>query len=153
MKKIVILRGLPSSGKTTWAKQQITKNPNFARVSRDDIRKDFLGGWSQKKEKIARQVRDILVRSFIAQGKSVIIDDTNLAPSTLRQVTHLGEELGAKVVINDSFLKIPPETCIDRDLKRGDKAVGAKVIWNMYEKYIAPSSVKKLDNEFEKQGI
>ena len=36
--EILILIGIPASGKSTWSKEYVRKNPNWVRVSRDDFR-------------------------------------------------------------------------------------------------------------------
>ena len=39
MKKIILTRGIPASGKSTWAKQKALKNPEHSvRINRDDLR-------------------------------------------------------------------------------------------------------------------
>ena len=42
--KILLTRGLPSSGKSTWAKEFARVNPNVVRVSRDDLRSQLYPG-------------------------------------------------------------------------------------------------------------
>lgn len=39
MNRLIICRGLPASGKTTWAKEWVMKDPgNRVRINLDDIR-------------------------------------------------------------------------------------------------------------------
>ena len=38
MQEILFLRGLPASGKTSFALQHIENNPNYKRINKDDIR-------------------------------------------------------------------------------------------------------------------
>ena len=39
MKKIILTRGIPASGKSTWAKQEVLKDPEHSiRINRDDLR-------------------------------------------------------------------------------------------------------------------
>ena len=39
MKRIILTRGVPASGKSTWAKQEVLKDPEHSiRINRDDLR-------------------------------------------------------------------------------------------------------------------
>ena len=38
MNKVILLKGLPASGKSTWAREQVRKNPKIKRVCKDDLR-------------------------------------------------------------------------------------------------------------------
>lgn len=146
--KIIMLKGLPASGKTTWAKQQFEKG-TFLVVSKDTIRK-MLGGYTTKKEKQVVKLRNKLIEAGIEAKLNIIVDDTNLNPAHERTLAQLAKRLGAKFEVNDSFMKVAPEQCIERDLHRGEKAVGASVIWAMYYKWIVPNQLKKLHREFDK---
>lgn len=149
MLKIIFLKGLPASGKSTWAKEQIA-NGNYLRVSKDSIREEMLGPWTKRKEKEVVRVRNELIRLGIKLGKNVIIDDTNLNPTHERTIRTLAKELEADFEIKDDFLEVPPEECIKRDLKRND-SVGESVIWSMYSQYVAPTSIKLLNDNWEKR--
>lgn len=146
--KIIMLKGLPGSGKSTWAKEQ-QKLGSYVRISKDDIR-PMLGGYSSRREKEVIRIRNRLIEEAIGIRRSVIIDDTNLNPIHERTLSQIAKKLGVKFEINDSFLKISPEECIQRDLHRGEKAVGASVIWDMYYKWVAPESRATLEANFEK---
>lgn len=149
MAKIVILKGLPASGKTSWAMEKI-KTGNYFRVSKDVLRDEMLGGYTVRKERMVIKLRNLLIKEGIALGKNVIIDDTNLNPIHENAIRRLGEELGVKVEVNDEFLEVSPEVCIERDLKR-QKSVGASVIWEMYDKWVAPQPEKLLDENWKKK--
>lgn len=149
MPKIIMLRGLMASGKTTWAKEK-AKLGNFMIVSKDTIR-EGLGGYTQRREKDVIKIRNQLIRLGIEMGKNIIVDDTNLNPTHEKVLKQLAKELGTTFQIEDSFLNVPVEECIKRDLHRGEKSVGANVIWENYYRWIAPNPIKKLDQEFDKR--
>ena len=147
--KITMLKGLPSSGKTTWANEQI-KNSSAVRISRDDIRQ-MLGGYSPNREKDVLRLRNCLIENAIQMRKNVIVDDTNLNPKHEKYLRQLASKLGVKFEINDSFLKLTPQECIERDKKRIDKTVGADVIWDLYYQWVVPDQNKALNDNSDKQ--
>ena len=125
--KIIMLKGLPASGKSSWANEQV-KTGNYIIVSKDEIRKMF-GGYKPSREKEVLRIRNKLIENGIQLKRNVIVDDTNLNPKHEKYIQQLARDLGAKFIINDEFLNVPPEECIKRDLHRGEKAVGSSVIW------------------------
>ncbi len=55
--KIIITRGIPGSGKTTWAKNFVKNNPNYIRISRDDLRSILIGKWDWSIEDVVKSLR------------------------------------------------------------------------------------------------
>ena len=147
--KIVMLKGLPASGKSSWAKEQQKNGGNYLVVSKDEIRKMF-GGYAPKREKDVIRIRNELIKTGIALKRNIVVDDTNLNPKHERYLRQLAKELGCKFEVNDSFLQVSPEECIKRDLHRGEKAVGASVIWDMYFRWLVPLPQAKLQKESNK---
>lgn len=150
MQKIIMLKGLPASGKSTWAKEKINENSNYIRINKDDIRESITGKWTSKKEKNVISIRNSLIKTGISLGKNVIIDDTNLNPKHEQCLKTLAQELGVEFEVNDSFLKVPVEECVERDIKR-DKSVGYKVIYKMYYDYLYQDPSKKIVNSPSKK--
>jgi len=138
MPKVTILKGLPASGKSTWAKEQVlASNGQIKRVNKDDLREMLdIGKWSGKNEAFVLNVRDTIINGAIINGYDVIIDDTNLNPAHENGIKELVKNI-ATVEINDSFISVPLDECIRRDSTR-TKPVGRKVIKSMYHKYLAP---------------
>jgi predicted kinase len=136
MPKITILKGLPASGKSTFAKEQITKDPNTKRVNKDDLRSMLDNSkWSRNNEKFVLKVRDFIVLESLKDGHNVIVDDTNLHDKHIERLKQIAKETNSKVEVNDSFLSVSVEECIKRDLKRAN-SVGEKVIKDMYENFV-----------------
>ena len=147
--KIIMLKGLPASGKSTWARARQEEGGNFLVISKDEIRKMF-GGYKSKREKDVLRIRNELIRAGIQLKRNVIVDDTNLNPKHERYLRQLSRELGVKFEINDDFMNVPPEECIKRDIHRGEKAVGQSAIWDMYFRWICPLPAKQLNDNFGK---
>lgn len=141
MKKVILTKGLPGSGKSTWAKKLIDKYPNqYKRINKDDLRAMFDNSrHSQEAEKFIVKVRDRLILMALAEGKHVIVDDTNLAP--IHEITIRELVKGQAEVFIQDFTDIELEVCIKRDLKR-TASVGEKVIRQMWSQYLAPKTKK-----------
>jgi len=137
--KLIITRGLPGSGKSTWADEQVMadKSGNTIRVNRDSLRTMLnCDRHSRRAEKLVASARDALIRASLSAGRDVIIDDTNLVPSTVDRIKLIADEFHAEFVVKD-FTDVPLATCIERDLKR-PRSVGSKVIMRMYREFLAP---------------
>jgi predicted kinase len=137
MKKVILTRGLPASGKSTWAKKLIDDNPGmYKRISKDDLRSMLDNSkWSKGNEKFVLKVRDTLILESLEAGYHVIVDDTNLSDKHERTIKELVKGL-ATVEIQD-FTDIPLEVCIERDLQRLH-SVGERVIRRWYNDYLKP---------------
>ena len=137
MKQVIITKGLPGSGKSTWAKKLIDKNPNqYKRINKDDLRAMLDNSkHSKDAEKFVLKIRNQIMLMALEEGKHVIIDDTNLHPKHERTIRELTKGI-AEVMIQD-FTDVELEVCIKRDLNRLN-SVGEKVIRQMYNDFLAP---------------
>ncbi len=130
MAKLIMMKGLPASGKTTKAKEMLEEYGNFVRVNRDQLRPMLHGDarWSGKKEKLTVLTERILVANLLAADNSVIVDDTNLFQSHRDMWSNIAINSGAKFEVYD--MDADYETCVERDLAR-DNSVGIHVIGSM----------------------
>ena len=142
-KQIILTKGLPGCGKTTWCKQLQADNPGqYKHVSKDDLRAMLDGGkWSGGNEKLVIKARDMLINLALDAGKHVLIDDTNLNSVHEMHIRDLVKARGDTTVEIKDFTDVPLETCIERDLKRPD-SVGEKVIRKMYNEWLRPTPPK-----------
>jgi predicted kinase len=134
MAKLTITRGLPGSGKTTWAKAQ----RDALRVNRDELRRMLHGGWTgdDRAEKQVTRAQHATIEALLRAGGHVIADDTNLAAKVVRTLTRVAEKAGAQVDVVD-FTHVSLETCIQRDAERAEgEKVGEEVIRRMHERYL-----------------
>ena len=135
MKQVILTKGLPASGKTTWATLMVKDHPGqYKRINKDDLRSMLdVGKWSKANEKFVLQIRDRLILEGLTAGYSLIVDDTNLNPTHEEHVRQLVKGQ-AEVVIQD-FTDVSVEECIRRDQKRPNY-VGEQVIRQMYNRYL-----------------
>lgn len=139
--KIIVSIGLPASGKSTWARAELRASGNMMRVSRDDIRAMLFHSWKGRKESIVTGIEEAAIRNAVVGGFDIIIDDTNLNPSTRNKWKTLASTLGVSLV--EKSFDTPIEECIVRDdLRLGRAHVGRAVIENMALTY---GLIPKLD--------
>jgi predicted kinase len=145
MSKLIILKGLPASGKSTWAKKQAEANLNTVIVSRDSIREMLKGEYKNfpfgtRMEDLVTMIEEQSVYFSLHQGYTVILDATNFrGHSKWKEL--LDRKIGegkVSIEIRD-FTNVSLEECIERDKKRS-RSVGEHVIKNMYEKYLKSKS-------------
>ncbi|MEN7548100.1 AAA family ATPase [Rapidithrix thailandica] len=141
MKKVLILKGLPGSGKSTFAKKLLEDNPGmYKRLNRDELRVMLDNNhFTPKNEKFVQKVRDLIFLEALKEGKHVIVDDTNLAPQAEERVRQLVAEYchasGQQVFIEVKEMDTPLQECLERDAKR-EKKVGRDVIMKMYNQHV-----------------
>jgi predicted kinase len=142
MQRVILLRGLPASGKSTWAKTHVLSNQQWKRINRDELRKLIdAGKYTKSNEKFIRQTRDSILRSALESGNSVVIDDTNFEQYQVDHIRAICREFNVPMEIKD--FNVDPFECIKRNaLRSEDQRVPEEVIWDMYNKYIKPNEYK-----------
>ena len=141
MKKILILKGLPASGKSTYAKELVEKQPgSWKRINKDDLRAMLdVSHHSKGNEKFVLKARDWLITQALEAGKHVVVDDTNLAVKHEARIRDLAKNYatasGHEIQVQVKFFDVPLEECIKRDLSRPN-SVGEKAIRKMYKQFL-----------------
>lgn len=129
--KLIIMRGLPASGKSTRAEQIVRETGNTVRINRDLLRTMLhFDKWTPQNEKATVEAALNLAGHFLDSGKNVIIDDTNLTGGTFHSWVDFADDHDAEVQIIDMMKDVTMAECIDRDLAR-EKSVGPHVIRDM----------------------
>jgi predicted kinase len=135
---VLFLKGLPASGKSTFAKELVAKEPDtWVRVNKDSLRTMLHEGkWSKGREKIVQQMQRAMAEDALKSGLSVVVDDTNLAPRHEATYRQLAEKYGAEFEVR--FFDTSVDECIARDAKRHDH-VGKDVILKMFYDFLCDS--------------
>lgn len=130
--KLLVLRGVPASGKSTWAKEFVAGKKDWVIVSRDEIREATGTYWVPSREDYISDVEEFQIRSAIKNNLNVIIDATNLNPKTQEKWKNLTKELGTEIDFKDFFIDF--KTALERDNNRTRK-VGKKVLEGFFSRY------------------
>ncbi len=135
MAKLIMTRGLPGSGKSTWAKTQ----KGFVVIEKDQIRAEFEQTgwkWSRENEKdiLARQAQ--MISQALRAGQDVIAADTNFGKHEAR-LKSIADQAGAEFAVRD-FTEVDVRLCVERNANR-ENPVPEEAIMDMYRKYVEPS--------------
>lgn len=120
MIKVEMLVGIPGSGKSTYAKQVVAKDPsNWVRVNNDDLRAMMNGSvWSADYEKIVTDARNYLIRDALKRGKNVIIDNLNLNRRHFDDVCKIAKSVNTDVQVYEKAFFIELDEALERNAKR-----------------------------------
>jgi len=138
--RVVVTRGIPGSGKTTWARAEIQKQPDgtAVRISNDEMSQTASARdpenplFSPERGKILRDMRLALLEVYLKSDfiNTIYIENTNLVVRTVRELEKVTLLHGAEFIVNDDFLDVDIEECIRRDLLRPNP-VGENIIIKM----------------------
>ena len=138
---LIIMVGLPGSGKSTKAKE-LAKAYDCEILSSDNIRQELLGSESDQSQndKVFRLLYQRM-NQLLSEGKSVIIDATN---TTMKARKRILSECRVDCT-KEAYLMVPHiKDCIERDFLR-DRSVGEEVIYKFERSFQCPQYFEGFD--------
>lgn len=132
--EVVLYIGIPASGKSTYAKEFISKNPNYVIVSRDNFRYSLMnkGFCEPKVEDMITELVDYTILNSLKHNLNVIVDNTNLK---VKHIKHFIDLVHERANVSFRVFDVPVKTCLERDNLR-ERKVGEDVINRMYKDYV-----------------
>lgn len=136
MRKVILCVGGIASGKSTWAKAEVTKDPNFIRINRDDLRNMLTNyNHSQENESLVTSVCSFLVRKGLQEGRDIISDNTNLDRRQFDDMVKLVRGLNLDCMVMEKSFYCELDEAIARDAQRiGTAKVGEAVVRKFWKK-------------------
>lgn len=144
MKRIIFTRGIPASGKSTWAKQEVLKDPEHSvRINSDDLRNMSGKYWVPAREDYIKACkRTILINAINLKFNTIIIDEMNLNPKetghlkgVISMMNEIIKDIEDKYIVEiKDFTNVSLDVCLERDSKR-ENPIGEKVIRGIFNKY------------------
>lgn len=133
MLELVINRGIPGSGKSTYALKWVASGPNRVRSNRDDIRKSSFGVYfgPPVNENVVTELQHSGIRTALSMGYSVIVDDCNIGQKYINALAKIGYVYGAEVIIKQHDVDL--DVAIQRNAGR-ERFVPVQVIEAMYDR-------------------
>lgn len=139
-----MLKGLPASGKSTYAKELVEKG--WIRVNKDDLRAMMYNSNHGKgKENFVIGIRNAIIADACAAKLNIVVDDTNFNPVHEKTLRSLANGYGYEFEVK--FFDVDIETCISRDKQR-TKSVGEEVIRDMYNLFLAKKVVNEVSDKY-----
>lgn len=127
---LVIMRGLPASGKSTAS--IALANAGYVRICKDDIRA-MLRIAPGTNEQLVHSLYTANARTALAAGQHVVADCTHIRDRDVVELVRLAEQRG-NVTVRTQVMRVGPTECIERDSKRnGIACVGESVIMRMWK--------------------
>lgn len=123
--------GASCSGKTTYAEAR-ARDKGFININRDDLRMTLFGlrsmhdyKFTKAKETMVTAAQTSIAGSALADGKSVIISDTNINPGGWEVWKAMAKKFNAEFVA--TYFPQPLSVLLDRNTKR-DRSLPVKII-------------------------
>ena len=143
VKTIWICVGIPSSGKDTWAREQMLKYPGkYKRINKDLLRLMLDNDkFDFQNEKFILDTRDKIVESALNKGYDIIISDTNFPAGgkNFKRMCEIAQKVGNVRVI-EKYFDVSLKEALSRNNNSDRKAVPEDVIKTMYDKHIRNKS-------------
>lgn len=140
MNKLIICRGLPASGKTTWAKEWVMRDPEHrVRVNLDDIRSMLGKYWVPARESLVTIIQREAIWAAMDFEMDIVVDNTNLKETVIKDLVHWADMYNYTVEYED-FFNVSLGECLRRNVIRNaslpkDMQIADTVIVGMYERY------------------
>lgn len=114
--KLIILVGLPASGKTSYAREYTKTHPDTVVVSSDRVREDLKDlKISYTDERVVYQELQHRVSKSLRYGKSVIVNATNLKVKYREPYIYLARKINKEIVIEAHVLLADIDECAETD--------------------------------------
>lgn len=147
LQTVIILKGLPGSGKSTWALDYLRKHPDFKRVNKDLLRTMLDGTVGDfQEEKMVLSIRDFCIEKALCKHFNVIVDDTNFKDAHYFAICDAAKRVG-NVRVFEKYFDISLKDALARNKER-PHPVPESIITKMWETNIKGKHVELRDVYF-----
>lgn len=151
MTKMILTRGIPASGKSTWAREWV-KEAERTRVCRDDLRMALFGRYyplTYEQEEMVTRVEREAVRASLVANRDVVVDAMHLRPKYIREWQKFAYEVSAdlpyEVEVEVREFPITLELAEVRDLAR-EKSVGEEALRGIWSRFMRKGEFLPVEN-------
>lgn len=149
MATLNIMIGIPGSGKSNYAKNNLLKN-NTEYLSSDDIRIELYGFEDQTHNDIVFETMKKRTLNALKEGKDVIYDATNLNKKRRNSIINEARKLGVQI---DAYLCCTPINIIlERNIIRVERQLPWDKLVQMIQSIESPMYYEGFDNIYLVDG-
>lgn len=132
---LLMMKGAPATGKTTYADFWIKEAANRIRVNKDSLRVMVQGHannlLSKEGEALIHRICDQAVQAALSAGFSVVVDNVNIAAKHERRYAAFAKQAGAAFEVKNMNLTCTLEEALERNELR-DRTVPSGMIVGLH---------------------
>lgn len=139
-REVLVLRGIPGSGKSTFAKELVDKG--WHRVNKDEIRY-MINNYKLDNgdENMIHHIQSKIIRILMRNGKNIVVDNTHCKQKYVDDIESLvhyeqimldKDEIDYEYKVRTQVFDVPLQVCIDRNALR-ENPVPEEVIRKMFK--------------------
>lgn len=138
---ILVTVGASSSGKTTYAVNEVKKSRGMTvNVNRDDIRKQLFSiqGWGEytfnsERESLVTATQTKMIEAAILAGKNIIVSDTNLKPEYRARFEQIAKDNNYEY--KELWFKVSLDELKSRNMFRDSWSVSEQILERMHSDF------------------
>ena len=145
--RVVVMRGIPGSGKSTWAKQYLVDRQGFKRVNMDDLRTMLTNyKFSKANEKLVKHLARLVVVTLVTMGENVCIDNTSITVKHVDDWQELVEGLNPNIRVETREFHTSLDECLLRNtFREGVARIPAHVIVDFHRRWTETLATEQRD--------
>jgi predicted kinase len=144
LKRIILLVGVPASGKSTLARKLVERG--YQCVCADTIRAELYGNEIEQGE--PAKVFEIFfqrLENLLKDGADIVVDNTNLKEQYRKEITDRAQKFGYED-IQLWILDVPLSVCIERNTNR-ERRIENDILTNMYNQFSRNGRPKRTEGK------
>ena len=144
MLEILLTKGIPASGKSTFAKK-LAEQGSHTRVNKDDLRAMLHASvFTEANEKFVLSTRDFIVEECLRKNLSIVVDDTNFDGQHFKRMCLIAEKYSSRgIVVREKYFPIELSVAHERNDARTVGKIPRSVIDKMYKRYVEGKTIKE----------